>query len=108
MDRFKVDIEIYEDKLDQSGDRILSSHITKLFVACPGFFPRKLVTGSMYIKHFHCLVVEANFNSYVLECLPVDPATWVRFPAGVGKIFSLYDILLVTKIDFTKKNYIHV
>ena len=26
---FQVDIEIYEDKLGQSGDRILSSHITK-------------------------------------------------------------------------------
>ena len=26
---FRVDIEIYEDKLGQSGDRILSSHITK-------------------------------------------------------------------------------
>ena len=26
---FQVDIEIYEDKLSQSGDRILSSHITK-------------------------------------------------------------------------------
>ena len=25
---FQVDIEIYEDKLSQSGDRILSSHIT--------------------------------------------------------------------------------
>ena len=30
---FQVDIEIYEDKLGQSGDRILSSHITKLHVA---------------------------------------------------------------------------
>ena len=26
---FQVDIEIYENKLAQSGDRILSSHITK-------------------------------------------------------------------------------
>ena len=25
---FQEDIQIYEDKLDQSGDRILSSHIT--------------------------------------------------------------------------------
>ena len=25
---FQVDIEIYEDKFGQSGDRILSSHIT--------------------------------------------------------------------------------
>ena len=30
--------------------------------------------------------------SDVIECLPVDPATWVRFPAGTGKIFSLYDM----------------
>ena len=28
----------------------------------------------------------------MLECLPVDPATWVGFPAGAGKIFSFYDI----------------
>ena len=26
---FQVDIEIYEDNLDQSGDRILSSHVTR-------------------------------------------------------------------------------
>ena len=32
---FQVDIEIYEDKLGQSGDRILSSHIT--FVQYFGF-----------------------------------------------------------------------
>ena len=30
---FPVDIEIYEDKLGQSGDRILSSHITILNIA---------------------------------------------------------------------------
>ena len=27
---FQVDIEIYEDKLGQSGDRILSSHIANI------------------------------------------------------------------------------
>ena len=43
--------------------------------------------------HFYCLAVEAGFYSDVVECLPVDPATWVRFPAGAGKIFSLYDKL---------------
>ena len=42
--------------------------------------------------HFYCLAVEAGFYSDVVECLPVDPATWVRFPAGAGKIFSLYDM----------------
>ena len=41
--------------------------------------------------HFYCLAVEAGFYSDVVECLPVDPATWVRFPAGTGKILSLYD-----------------
>ena len=29
---FQVDIEIYEDKLDKSGDRILSSRITICFI----------------------------------------------------------------------------
>ena len=36
---FQVDIKIYEDKLSQSGDRILSSHITKLHVAWAVGFP---------------------------------------------------------------------
>ena len=49
------------------------------------------VTGSRYIIHFYCLAVEAGFYRDVVECLPVDPATWVRFAAGAGKIFSLYD-----------------
>ena len=47
--------------------------------------------GARYIIHFYCLAVEAGFYSDVVECLPVDPASWVRFPAGAGKIFSLYD-----------------
>ena len=50
------------------------------------------VTGYRYMIHFYCLAVEAGFYSDVVECLPVDPATWVRFPAGAGKIFSLYDM----------------
>ena len=34
--------------------------------------------------------VEAGFYSYVVDCLPVDPATWVQFPAGAGwNIFPL-------------------
>ena len=49
--------------------------------------------GARYINHFYCLAVEAGFYSDVVECVPVDPATWVRFPAGAGKIFSLYDIV---------------
>ena len=31
-------------------------------------------------------------SSDVVECLPVDPATCVRFPAGADKIFSIYDM----------------
>ena len=49
--------------------------------------------GARYITHFYCLAVEAGFYSDVVECLPVDPASWVRFSAGAGKIFSLYDKL---------------
>ena len=50
------------------------------------------VTGSRYnITHFYCLAVEAGFYSDAVECLPVNPAFWVQFPAGAGKIFSLYD-----------------
>ena len=49
------------------------------------------VTGYRYMIHFYCLAVEAGFYSDVVECLPVGPATLVRFPAGAGKIFSLYD-----------------
>ena len=50
--------------------------------------------------HFYCLAVEAGFYSDVVECLPVDPATWVRFPAGAGKIFSLYDMTSFRIVDF--------
>ena len=58
------------------------------------------VTGSRYnIRHFYCLAVEAGFYSDVAECLPVDPATWVRFPAGAGKIFSLYDICILIRYE---------
>ena len=63
------------------------------------------VTGSRYnITHFYCLAVEAGFYCDVVECLPVDPATWVRFPAGAGKIFSLYDTSQMTIIN--KEQYI--
>ena len=46
----------------------------------------------IYKIHFYCLPVEAVFSSDVVECLPVNPASWVRFLAGAGKIFSFYDI----------------
>ena len=43
------------------------------------------VTGSRYILiHFYCLVIEVDFDSDVVVCLPVDPAIWVRCPAGAG------------------------
>ena len=58
------------------------------------------VTGSRYIIHFYCLAVEAGFYSDVVECLPVDPAFWVRFPAGAGKIRSLYDNNIKKYIGF--------
>ena len=47
--------------------------------------------GARFIIHFYCLAIEAGFYSDVVECLSVDPATWVRIPAGAGKILSLYD-----------------
>ena len=59
--------------------------------------------------HFYCLAVEAGFYSDVVECLPVDPATWVRFPAGAGKIFSLYDNSLGHTSYFREKNvYLYI
>ena len=61
--------------------------------------------GARYITHFYCLAVEAGFYSDVVECLPVHPATWVRFPAGAGKIFSLYDMSPGThRNKFVKKS----
>ena len=53
------------------------------------------VTWSRYINiiPFYYLGVEAGFYSDVVECFPVDPATWVRFLAGTGKLLSLYGII---------------
>ena len=45
------------------------------------------VTGSKYKIHFYCLAVEAGFYSILVECLPVDLATWVQFSVGTGWIF---------------------
>ena len=42
-------------------------------------------------KTLNCLAIEAGYYSDVVECLPVNSATWIRFLAGTGKIFSLYD-----------------
>ena len=33
----------------------------------------------------YCLAVEAGFYSDEVEFLPVNPATWVPFPAGTGR-----------------------
>ena len=43
---FKVDIEIYEDKLGQSGDRILSSHMTNTFISLS-------YMQTLFISHIH-------------------------------------------------------
>ena len=50
-------------------------------------------------------MVEAGFYSDMVEYLLVNPATLVRFPAGTGKIFSLYDTYLYSKCSMrpTKK-----
>ena len=46
--------------------------------------------------HIYCHVVKAGFYSDVVECLPVDPATWVQLPAGIGKIcFALRQLLCI-------------
>ena len=64
--------------------------------------------GARYKIHFYCLAVEAGFYSDVVECLPLDPATWVRFPAGAGKIFSLYDRSFVFFMFFGLRVCIYV
>ena len=32
-----------------------------------------------------------SHNTIYVKQMSQGPATWVRFPAGTGKIFSLYD-----------------
>ena len=41
---------------------------------------KKNVTGLGIYKY----TVEDGLYRDTVECLPVDPATWVRFPAGTG------------------------
>ena len=41
---FQVDIEIYEDKLGQSGDRILSSHITNMSIASLEYIHKYMIS----------------------------------------------------------------
>ena len=57
-------------------------------------YKKVIIRRDRYITHFCCLAVEADFYSNVVECLPVDQATWVRFPTEAGKIISLYDNLV--------------
>ena len=47
----------------------------------------------IYVIPFYYLGVEAGFYSDMVECFPVDPATWVRFLPGTDKLFSLYGII---------------
>ena len=43
------------------------------------------VTGSIYDTiNFYCLAVKVGFYRDVVERLPVNPVTWVRFLAGAG------------------------
>ena len=51
--------------------------------------------GARYKIHFYCLAVEASFYSDVVECLPVESATWVRLQAGAGKMFALRHIVYI-------------
>ena len=39
------------------------------------------VTWHRYIEHFFCLALETGLSSYVVECLPVDPATINLIPS---------------------------
>ena len=48
---------------------------------------REICSRSRYITNFYCLAVEAGFYSDVVECLPLDPAAQVRFPAWAVGIF---------------------
>ena len=38
---------------------------------------REICCRYRYITHFYCLAEEAGFYSYVVECLPLDPAAQV-------------------------------
>ena len=49
---------------------------------------------------------KSRLYSNVVECLPVGPATWVRFLAGAGEIFSLYNIS--ENIIFMTGNVIYI
>ena len=49
---------------------------------------REICSRNRYITHFYCLAVDAGFYSDVVECLPLDPATQVRFPPRAVGIFS--------------------
>ena len=44
---FQVDIDIYKDKLCQSGDRIISSHITKIIIFFLITQPSLVITAQM-------------------------------------------------------------
>ena len=49
---FQVDLEIYEEKLSQSGDRILSSHITIYYIE---WAIRTLWKASLVLKGSMCM-----------------------------------------------------
>ena len=61
---FQIDIEIYEDKLRQSGDRIFSSHITNKFNILNSAIP----TLGHYIE-FMLLRLYYQDHLYFVLCL---------------------------------------
>ena len=61
----------------------------------------------IYRQTLYHVALEAGFYSDVVECLPVDQAIWVRFLAGAGKIFSLYDIRTPSTQYVTPRFYIY-
>ena len=52
------------------------------------------ITGSSYIILFCCLSVEPCLYSDAVFLSPIEPATWVWFPAGAGWNFFLFDIYM--------------
>ena len=52
----------------------------------------KYLVGIVYITHFYCLAVEADFYSNIEECLPLDPTAQVGFPPQAVEIFLHPDI----------------
>ena len=70
---FQVDIEIYKDKLGQSGDRILSSHITTYVIEIKETF-------------FETSIMSIGFASFKHLKLPIS----IKIPVTVSQIVYIY------------------